>query len=672
MAVVKMKRAYLIGYRSLKPKIINALQEKGILHITNLRENITETDLEAVLSDHETDTKELEFKLSQVDFALNFLKKFEEKEKGFLSGLIKEKLDINKKKYDEIEEKIKLKGVYKKCDDLDTELISVQNEENQLNVLEETLSPWKSLDIKLKDLGESKRTKTLIGEVPASNLAILTKELEKNHPDTLLKVIKSDSRTAFICLVFMIDQNDEVSSVLHKQGFRQTAFDEVNRIPKEEIKELEKQRKELGKKRKSVLKKIVKEIHNIPNLLILQDYLQNKLQKEKVVDNFAETEQAFMVEGWVKISDTDKLVKDLAEISKEVSVKFANPAPGEEPPIVLKNRNWLKPFEIVTKLYGTPQYKELDPTPYMAPFFLVFFGLCIGDVGYGAVLILVCWYLRKKLPVSKTAKDFMLLLIYGGFAAMIAGALTGSWFAIETAKLPAALQSIIILEPLEQPVIFLVFAIILGLIQLWFGVLLELIDNLRQGKIGDAFLKQGAQLILLPSMALLITVFLSGGGDGAPIWLPIAQWMAIIGALMVILFHNRESKNWLARIGGGLYGLYGMSSFLGDTISYARLMALGLATFLIGWAFNLIGGLVFSGIFSLRGSVPGIIAMVILFAVFSVVFVGLHLFNLAISSISAFVHPARLQYVEFFSKFFDGGGKKYEPFSLETKNLNIK
>ncbi len=196
---------------------------------------------------------------------------------------------------------------------------------------------------------------------------------------------------------------------------------------------------------------------------------------------------------------------------------------------------------------------------------------------------------------------------------------------------------------------------------MWTGVFVELIDNFRSGKIKDGIYDQIPILIMFPGLTMSVAYFLAKEGlKTVPLWANIGFILFIVGIILIILFHGRASKNILARIGGGLYSFYNLlTGLISDTVSYARLMALGVATFLIGYAINLLGGMV------ANTPVVGIlIALVIL--------IPMHIVNLAINLISAFVHPVRLQYVEFFSKFYENGGRKYQPFQIETNNLFMK
>jgi len=659
MAVVKVKKVYLIAHDSIRETLVKSLQKNGLLHIANLKKELSETELKEVLKEFEPDSKEIDSMFSKVNFTLDFLADFAEKEGGFLSGLMGEKIEVEPSKFENIRDKVNLEKIYEECESLDGRLNVIETELNKLESTRNELKPWMPLDIKFIDIGETKRAVFLIGQVAPLSFDKFQAELKENVPESVLEMVNKDYQYAYVLVIYLKDRSDEVSRILNKYGFQATSFENLDDAPGEEAAEIAEQIGKLREEKETVIKRIKDMMSLKSDLIVLRDYLENVKNRVKVQLNFAKTDKAFMLEGWIHEEDVSSLENEISKFTDEIDLTFIEPNEDENPPVTLRNNKWFAPFEIVTKLYGFPRYKELDPTPYLAPFFVVFFGMCIGDVGYGLVLILASLWLRKKLQASETIKGFMLLFIYGGIASMVAGALTGSWFTVETKSLPVILRKMIVLEPLKDPVAFLVFCFIFGFIHLLFGIVLEMYDNFRKGRWIEGIFKEGSKLVFLPGIVILIVQMLAGGV--LPQALSSAgKWMAIVGAILIVWFTDPSSKSIFGRIGNGVYGLYGMTSFIGDTISYSRLMALGMATFLIGWGINIIGGIA-------KDMIP-----FVGFIVMAIILVVGHLFNLVINLISAFVHPARLQYVEFFGKFFEGGGHSFQPFAIEAKGLVFK
>jgi V/A-type H+-transporting ATPase subunit I len=305
----------------------------------------------------------------------------------------------------------------------------------------------------------------------------------------------------------------------------------------------------------------------------------------------------------------------------------------------LENPQIGKPFEIITKLYGLPQRGTLDPTLYLAPFFFLFVGLTVSEAGYGLLVALLSFLYLKFAKPKGGLRQFLTLMGILGVATVILGTLVGGWFGFP-------IRQLMILDPLEDPVSFLILSLALGFIQVWFGTLINMISGIKSKDYLQAIFVQGGWLVLLPSLVLYALLKQSFWGI-----------LALVGAAGIVLFAS-PSRNPLARFFGGLYSLYDISRYLADVLSYSRLLALGLATSVIAMVVN-----------TLCQTALEIPWVGWLFA--ALIFVGGHLFNLGISFLGGFVHSMRLQFVEFFSKFFKSGGKPFKPFALEGKYVEF-
>jgi len=339
-------------------------------------------------------------------------------------------------------------------------------------------------------------------------------------------------------------------------------------------------------------------------------------------------------------------------------------------------------------MYGLPDYYEQDPTPFMAPFFFLFFGLALGDAGYGLVLLITMQLLKRRLVVTENGRDWLNLFSLGGLAAIIVGIFTGGYFGFEAAKLPAILRKFIIVDPLNQAVILLLFSWGIGVLQVASGLAIELMDSIKAKQWEEAVSDHLTQLLLLLAAAvvagvwlgqqifktsspLLLTVgqlgskltlaalifFLIGKGRLLPLFLASLKKIRELG--LVVAF-SRLVRGFLLQLLQALYELYGMSSYLGDILSYSRLMALGLVSVLIGFVINVMVGLIV-------GVKVGPLPLGFLLGI--ILAVPLHILNLLISLLGAFVHPLRLQYVEFFSKFYSNGGQAFKPLKIETEHI---
>lgn len=400
------------------------------------------------------------------------------------------------------------------------------------------------------------------------------------------------------------------------------------------------------------------------------DFLENNFEVEKIIGLSLSTDYASFYTLWIKESEKDKLFSEL-QIFKNTKAYIVKPEKDEEIPIVLENKPIFKPFEIIINLYGVPKYFEIDPTPYVSLFFLIFFGLCLTDAGYGLIFILLSAFIYFKL---KDMKKFALLILLLGIFTVIAGALFNGWFGdlpfylkIDRFFSPLALLG----DPMKSDagaMNFFRLALLLGVIQVVFGLFVRFFDSIIRKNYQKAFLDTLPWIIIVISLVMMLLSTTAAvnmqivDAPLFPLWISkILIWLLIPSALTIILFSARAEKSWGFRIFMGFLNLTivsGITSYLGDFLSYIRLMALGLVTAGIGVAINKIA-------FQF-GSFPVIGVIIII--------VGLifgHIFNIGINTLGGFVHTLRLQYVEFFSKFYEGGGKAFEAFKEEHKYVTI-
>jgi V/A-type H+-transporting ATPase subunit I len=368
------------------------------------------------------------------------------------------------------------------------------------------------------------------------------------------------------------------------------------------------------------------------------------------------TEHTVLLEGWVKKRDFPRLEKIVSGFGAS-SLSRIEPAEDEEVPVEIENKNYVRPFEVITRLYGMPQHFEVDPTSFLAPFFALFFALCLTDAGYGLVIIALMVFFIKKFQGDK---KLMWMLGICSAATIVAGALTGGWFGDGIQQFIPALKPLrakmIWFDPLEKPMTFFIMALVVGYVQIMTGLLIAFGHNLKRRDYVAAGCDQLTWLVMLNSIVILLAskfgVVPAGIGG-------FCGKVAIIPAVVILLFSQREGPI-AGRIGMGMYNLFSAIFYMGDVLSYLRLMALGMVTAGLAMAINVIAKIALDIPYGL-----GIIVMI-------GILVGGHGFNLAISGLSAFVHTLRLQYVEFFPKFFVGGGKLFEPLAKQYKHIYIK
>ena len=399
-------------------------------------------------------------------------------------------------------------------------------------------------------------------------------------------------------------------------------------------------------------------------LLIERDSLAADTQVEKDTS-------VFRLEGWVRSDEIDKVEQALKSVTEAYYTEYRDPAEDETPPTVLKNDKFNTPFESLITLYSLPDARGIDATPYMTPFYIFLFGVMLSDTGYGLVLALGSWlFLKLKKPKGGTA-DLAKVLFWGGISTMVWGVLVGTFFGLDFDVIFGTADRFpLLIDPTGNPVGMLLFCLLLGIIHLICGHLIKMKmcfqDKDWQSAVFDnlswVFVLVGLVLAALPMASTFFDPPFELGWYNALHLSTVGLVLILLGSALVLLFKGRDKKNPISRLASGLGGLYGVTSYLSDILSYARLLALGIATGYLAMVFNtlcsmLMGG---SGVMKVVGF---LIAVVLLIA--------LHMFSIAINTLGSFVHCARLQYVEFFSKFYEAGGRAFKPLQYKTKHVQI-
>jgi V/A-type H+-transporting ATPase subunit I len=331
-------------------------------------------------------------------------------------------------------------------------------------------------------------------------------------------------------------------------------------------------------------------------------------------------------------------------------------------PIALKNNKFITPFEDVTSMFSMPKYNEIDPTPLLAPFYLLFFGLMVGDAGYGLVLMIATALILKFFHLKKSMVRFFTFFFYLSFGVIFAGLLYGSFFGYPFFNIMNDIDGNpkAILDSGVDILLMLILSIAVGVLQVLFGFGIKCYMAFRDGKPGEAFMDSILWMITLVSAILmLVTVALPAFSDVAipGIIGSIAKWGLIGGLVALLCTQGRESPSIAGKFGNGLLGVYNITSYAGDFISYTRLAAIALSGAYIASSFNMMAGMI-----------PFPASIIFGTAIF---LVG-NALNMGLGLLGAYVHGCRLMFVEFFGKFYEGGGVPFKPFAPKNVYVSLK
>jgi V/A-type H+-transporting ATPase subunit I len=409
---------------------------------------------------------------------------------------------------------------------------------------------------------------------------------------------------------------------------------------------------------------------NLKTLVLFREALSAETERLTVLAKACEAKYVILIEGWIPESNAETTISELKENIGYVFIDTRKPEQAEEPPTKMRNATAVKPFEVIVNLFGTPKYKEWDPTPVIAYSFAFFFGIMLGDVVYAAILMLFANRGLRFLvdnPESEGFKLFQRIIYISGGVGLVIGVLTGSYLGnfyqfpfigINSLALVGKIQ-----EWLSDPVLFIGLSLIIGLVHVNIAHILALIRGIREGQKAIVPNKAGLFILQIGAIPWIMHVILGMNIPLLPEQIyPILLYVAILGVVLIVISSFMEKGAFL----GGIFWLFDITGILGDVMSYARLAGVGLATYYLAYCFNLMASL-------LSGMMPaGIVRLIVGTLVFIIVLLVGHLLNLALSGITCFVHSLRLCFVEFLFKFYEGGGRAYSPFRLRARPVSVK
>ncbi len=664
MAKVALQKIRITGYKKHYKILMQELHRAGIVEITEDAK---------LLQNSETEVDEHfgVFDLARLDFAINFLSEYGSKKSKVESILTGGKLVISeeeaKNRLQEFSQKSE--KIISECELCEEELVKSKNELAKIPERHALLAKLGTFNLSLAENYSTEQTKTWVGSIPAIEEQQFVGEVSKESNLLDLQILSRDEKRTYIRLTVFENLAEKTTKLLEDSQFEDLDTSELieflGKTPAEINADLEKTEIRL-KSRIEVLEKKATELSvHTDEFRILYDYNHWRKVKNDLQSRVFRSPHLFAFEGWMPTAEYEKLEKWLKNaFVGEAVIEKIEPKEGEEMPVLLKNAQGFSSFEPITGMFGLPKTKEFDPTIFMAPFFMVFFGLCLSDVGYGAILLLVASWLLLFGKFSKEAKNAIFLLLFCGISAILGGIILGGYFGLTTEQAPAFLVNSEgkfvgqLLDPMAGagPVLFLGIALGLGLLQLFFGIILDFVKKIMSKDYIDAVCDPAAWFFFL------LMLVLYGAADYIGLEKDLMSKLYIAGAGILVLTQGRDQKNWLLKPIFGILGLYNITAYLSDLLSYSRIMALGLATGVVGFAMNITAGILNDMI-----AVPVLGTLVAIF----VILFG-HTLNFCLSILGAFIHSGRLQFIEFFGKFYEGGGREFQPFKRKKKYLHFE
>ena len=663
MSVVSMQKMLIAGAREEQDAVLKELQRRRIFHLSKLsEENLSAPEVKERLAKAEKQAQ-------LADHALKLLSEYAPSSEGMLASL-KGGKELNFGEWEARAEKLSQAAA------LAESLLEKQKaigeaaaRATRSQVLLEGLVPWEGLNMPL-NTSETARCKVLIGALPGAwNEESLTTLFRENLPDFEryeLELLKGDATQTPLVLLCLKEDAAAVEEFLRKKGFARPIL-LSDKTPSEAKKDLQFEKEAAIAEGEELKEAIRLAASGRDSLQFLYDESELEAERLTALARTGEGSRSFFINGFVPASKAESL-KKLLEDKYTVSVSLIDADPEEAVPVALKNNRFAAPTESVVESYGLPGEGEVDPTGIMAIFYYFLFGLMLSDAGYGLLMVVGCGIVLKKFPkMSRSMKQMMTMFFWCGVSTFIWGILFGGFFgdAIDVIAhtffgVPKDVQVFkpLWFAPLEKPMKLLVYSFLFGVIHLFVGLALKGWQLLKQKRVMDFIGSVLSWFLLLIGLILMLLpsdLFASISGSPIPIPAPVqsaAKILALVGAVGLLLFAAWDRKNFGLRLALGAYELYGITGWLSDVLSYSRLLALGLATGVIASVINSMAAM-------FGGGIKGAILFIIIFLV------G-HALNMAINLLGAYVHTNRLQYVEFFGKFYDGGGEEYAPLTTEN------
>ncbi len=661
MPKMTMSRVTILAHRADRKALLETLQYWGLLDI-DAAAGQEDPPEDFFLPDTRKESASFERAAAVAGQALELLNEVNPASRGMLASLAGRR-EVTRQEFESTAAHSKdVLDIAYHILDLQKRRTEWEGEMGRLDAAMAQLQPWKGLDVPFRFAG-TRSTAALIGALPMGmTQQELRAALLERAPEAAFEVEILASAPEQTCLFLLCSRRDQeiLDQVLRGMGFaRPPATAGTSRqgvLPKDEYDRMQDTRQKLQKQADAALAELKELAARRTELENTADYYTVRAEKYRVIGELGHTRHTFLITGYLPEEEFPAFRQRLEE--RFSLLIEARPADPEKAPVKLKNNAFADPAVTLTEMYAMPRAEDIDPTPVMSFFYYLFFGMMLSDAGYGILLVLGSWLLLKKYRPEPRMRRNLRLFMYCGISTAFWGLMFGSFFgdavpviSSQFFGVEAALRPILF-DPMDQPVPMLILSLCLGFAQILAGMGCKFYMQWRRGDRWGAVLDTGLWMTALLGAAILAA--------GLALLPSLITLGAVIGgaSLAGIVATAGRKKKGPMKVLSGVVSLYDTTSYMSDLMSYARLMALGLTTGVMSSVFNLLGTM-------LGGGILGAVFMVLVFLV------G-HGINFGINALGSYVHSLRLQYVELFSKFYEGGGRPFRPFAADSRYTRFK
>ncbi len=631
--IVPMKRLTLVALKADEEAILQALQRAGAVEVIS----------RADVSDERAGDEHLLSQVQRLESAAQLLKRYGEKPPmGPKPEVSAEEL------FASVPEAARL---LERTEELDKSLAAVRAEIDKKENLIESLRPWRQLDARVEDIHATRSVRYAVGFLPVSTVAQVE---EAGFPVEAFPGV----REAAVLIACAASEYEEMQRTLKELDFAEFAFPAMTGTPAENIRALEKETaalRETEAETVAALGEVAKQ-----RALLLEGLDAATIERDRALSKAGveKTSAAFILEGWVRADEEEKAQKAVASAAEVFSFETRAPLEEEAPPSAMKNKKLIEPFESIVTMYAYPSYRGVDATAVMAPFYFLFFGMMLSDSGYGLALFLGGLLFSKFMKPQGNMAKLARVITFGGLSAFVCGPFIGTFFGMSWNDMFHTDIFPLLFDPMVDVMPMMLLSCGLGLVHMYTGIIVKMYMCFRDGDPQSAIFDQLSWILLLTGLILLFAL---------PALKTVALVLTILGGGMLLLFSGRSKKNPILRVGSGLGALYNITGYLSDILSYVRIFALGLVSGAMGMVFNLIGGMVYDAFGGL-----GVVGVVLGCILAGAVLLVLHVFSLFINTLGAYAHCARLQFIEFFGKFYEADGRAFKPLRFNTRNVILR
>ncbi len=647
MAIEKMKKLRLLAVRDQKKELLRRLQLLGCMEVSEPELSELSPELRQHLSKEGSDATRCRTDYGVLVQAVELLDRYAPVKKGLLSPKPETEM---KTLLDDSMLQATLDTAHRIVT-IDETVRRINAESARISGAIDALKPWLGLDYPLDGQG-TQRCAVTLGFTPAltepsavrQSLAEVTEEAE-------LVSVSDDSAQHYLALICFKEDLPAALDALRAHNFSIASFGNAEGTAAESTEKLSAELAEQAERKQALISEISAMGVYRQELRLSADRMETKLAYAEAEGRLYGMESAVALQGWVLARRIPEL-EDCLE-TFDCAWELSDPEPEEYPdvPVSLRNNKLTNALNTVTNMYSLPSYDGVDPNPLMAPFFILFYGLMMADMGYGLIMILAAVVAMKKIHPRRGTLSFCQLLLYCGISTFVMGILTGGFFGDALSQLGKILgkpdgwgELWCLFNPMTDVMTVLIGAMVLGLIHLNTGMVVSVVEKIKSGDAAGAFWEEGSLWVIL--IGAVLAVLKVGNIGNVPVLL-------IIGCVMLFYGGSRGAKGFgkITSLFATLYNT--VTGWFGDILSYSRIMALMLAGSVIATVFNTIGGIANS-----------------LWLFIPVFLIG-HCLNFALNLLGCYVHDLRLQCLEYFGKFYKDGGRAFKPLEVSTKYYDI-